>query len=164
MAEVKPRHEIIIVDLNTAYGATASTKHKRQILAWKEHHVFKVKTYERLVEEFIAYRQRVVEAFLFVNEFITEIPARCHHDDGSYIRLDEVQNKFQSVVCNSDGGMSHISIMSTKFEKAANEIKDFLRSISDGEDILEKRNFAIDGIDASNRDTISNFLANVIEI
>lgn len=55
-------------------------------------------------------------------------------------------------------------MMLAKFEKAANEIEDFLRSIADDEEILEKRNFAIDSIDALDRDTVSSFLADVIEI
>ena len=55
-------------------------------------------------------------------------------------------------------------MMSAKFEKAANEVEDFLTSVADAEDILEKRCFAVDGIDAPNRDTISNFLADVIEL
>lgn len=70
LAEVKPRHEIIIADLDAAYGSAVSREHKRQILAWRERHVFKVKTYERISEEFIVYRQRVVEALLFISEFV----------------------------------------------------------------------------------------------
>lgn len=123
--------------------------------------------YERISEEFITYRQRVIEALLFISEFITEIPSQYSLEDGSYVGLDEVQDQFQSVVhsCNPVGGrIGHILMMSAKFEKAANEVEDFLRSVADTKDILEKRCFAIDGIDAPNWDTISIFLADVIEL
>lgn len=51
-----------------------------------------------------------------------------------------------------------------KFDKAAEDVKDSLSSIVEGEEILEKRNFAINSIDAPDRDTVSSFLANVVEI
>lgn len=78
-----------------------------------------------------------------------------------------MQNQFQNVVhsCSPVGGrIGHISVMSAMFNKAANEIEDFLRSIADAEDILEKSCFVVDGIDAPNQDTISSFLADVIEL
>ena len=51
-----------------------------------------------------------------------------------------------------------------KTHKATEEVKDPLGLITKGEEILENQNIALVGIDAPNRDTISNFLADVIEL
>jgi hypothetical protein len=73
MAKVKPMHEILIADLTMVHDSIASTEHKRKLSIWRERHLFKIRTYEKIFEELAEHKHHVVNALKFVSTFTSQI-------------------------------------------------------------------------------------------
>lgn len=168
IAERKPRDEIIISDLRTAYDLVITEEHKKKLFAWREQHLFKVKTYEEISIELVGYKQKVANILKFVSTFMSQIPCQYRHEDDTYFDLGEVQTEFQNFVHGSFNGdplafkMNHMVSMSAKFDEAAEKRKELLNLIADGEEMLEKHYIILDSINVPDEEAINNFLEDMI--
>ena len=129
-----------------------------------------MRTYERISEELAKYRQHVVDVLRFVSTFVSQIPCQYHHEDGTFVKLEEVQVEFQNLVrvgLGSNpvpGKISQNAELAVKMDKVIKEIQDFLKLIAKGEEILEKRGFDLDCISIPKKEAVDSFIGDIMEI